>query len=172
MLTLKFRIAVLSSSRKASSSWEPRNDTKSQRTTDFTQEMYWEEKARVVVASAWERSIRERSRRQGLYSVSCGQSFSGWPGIEGIVWPDLKANSGIGCGFFFFRVGPGHCPASGACEKSMDQAWLFELVSGRVWLLEPFKGSQCLAVGVPQSWHRDVEAIQGQQKPLLSPGSV
>lgn len=91
---------MLSSSRKASSSWEPRNDTKSQRTTDFTQGVYWEEKARVVVASARERSIREQSRRQGLYSVSWGQSFSGWPGIEGIVWPDLEANSGIGYGFF------------------------------------------------------------------------
>lgn len=54
----------------------------------------------MVVASAQERSIREQSRRQGLYSVSWGQSFSGWPGIEGIVWPDLEANSGTGCGIF------------------------------------------------------------------------
>lgn len=37
----------------------------------------------------------------------------GWPGIGGIMWPDLGASSGIGGIFFPCRVGHDHSSASG-----------------------------------------------------------
>lgn len=124
----------------------------------------------------WLLLLRREASENGVedkaYTVFLGgRAFQGGLGLKELWGLILRQTQGL-VWFFFFRVGPGHCPASGACEKSGDQAWLLDLLSGRVWLLEPFKGSQCLAVGVPQSWHQVVEASQGQGKPLLSPRSV
>lgn len=46
------------------------------------------------------------SRKQALYKdfFQGGASFPGWPGIDGILWSDLEANSGIS-GIVF--LGPG-----------------------------------------------------------------
>lgn len=59
-----------------------------------------------------------------------GRAFQGGLGLKELCGLILRQTQGLGVGFFF-RVGPGHCPASGACEKSGYQ----------VWLLKPFKGS-------------------------------
>ena len=51
-----------------------------------------------MVASAPMRNSTELSRRQALYRVPYGEggSFSRWPGIGGILWPDFRVSSEIG----------------------------------------------------------------------------
>lgn len=53
-------------------------------------------KSRRRVTSAWVRSSSELNTMQGLYKVSFGECFPGWPGIGGFSWPARKANVGIG----------------------------------------------------------------------------
>lgn len=50
------------------------------------------QKPRKMAASARVRSSRALSRRQGLNRISWQWSFPGWPGIGGVMWPDLGAS--------------------------------------------------------------------------------
>lgn len=89
-----------------SGSGEPQNTRKSHYTTNLTQEIYWEGKPRKVAASMPMRSSREPDRAQGLYRAGWVHGLPQWPGIGGIMWPDLRAKSSIsGIFFSFFLVG-------------------------------------------------------------------
>lgn len=72
------------------------------------------EKHRRVAASAEVRSSVELSRRRGLYSISYGWCFPGWPGIGGILWPDFRASSGIDGIFFSVEWDMDTLPSQGA----------------------------------------------------------
>jgi hypothetical protein len=51
----------------------------------------------MVASFALSRSSKELSRRQALEMVfGLGWRFSGYPGIGGILWPDIGASLGIG----------------------------------------------------------------------------
>lgn len=67
-------------------------------------------------ASALERSSKEGSRLYiGLLGSGGGVRFPGWPGIGGIFWFGLRANSGIGVIF------------------ELRNWWVFELGNWRVF---------------------------------------
>lgn len=77
-------------------------------TTNHTQEIHWEGKSQDRGCLCLGENQQTAEQKMGLCKDFGDRgNFPGWPGVGGIMWPDLGASSGIGGIFFLCRAGPG-----------------------------------------------------------------
>lgn len=87
-------------------------------TINPTQETYWKEKPKSVVASLGQEAVKYWAEQRVYrgFLKGLGSSILRWPEIQGIIWPDIVASSGIGENFFFLvEHGLANFPSWGRC---------------------------------------------------------
>lgn len=89
-------------------------------TINPTQETYWKEKPKSVAASLGQEAVKYWAEHRVYrgFLKRLGSSILRWPEIQGIIWPDIVASSGIGEIFFFL----------------LNMAWPISHLGDGVWL--------------------------------------
>lgn len=107
-------------------------------TINPTQETYWKEKPKSVVASLGQEAVKywEEHRVYRGFLKGLGSSILRWPEIQGIIWPDLWQVQWLVRIFFSCWTWPGQFPILGAvCGWEGYDSHYKQSIPGGAWSL-------------------------------------